>query len=368
MWIEPVKDRFRAVERYINPMTGKSVKVSVMIDKDTPAFRKRARTLLQTRIQEKLEDVDDSAMTLQKLVEKYLAGLKSDVQVSTLNRNKFACQTIIKTLGGDVLINKLTARYVLDRYAARECANATKNENLKRLKALLRWGYTHDYIEDVRWIDKLTPFKAPPHKAVIADKFLDANELRALLEAMTVPQWRLLTKFLALSGLRTGEALALEKSDVELEAGVIHVTKAYNSNQHVVSTAKSLCSIRDVYIQPELEAVIHEINQLMAETRLMYLLPKQKLFMFDKKGEHLQYPAYRKYLLETSAGIVSKHVTPHSMRHTHASIMMEQGVPIETISRRLGHVDSKITKDVYLHVTDKLREQDNKCIARTKVF
>ena len=368
MWIEPINGRFRAVERYTDPMTGKSAKVSTMMEKDTPAFRKRAQTLLQARIQEKLEDVGSSAMTLQKLVEKYLAGLKNDVQVSTLNRNKFACQTIIKTLGGDVLINKLTARYVLDRYAARECANATKNENLKRLKALLRWGYTHDYIEDVRWIDKLTPFKAPPHKAVIADKFLDADELRALLEAMAVPQWRLLTKFLALSGLRTGEALALEKSDVDLEAGVIHVTKAYNSNQHVVSTAKSLCSIRDVYIQPELEAVIHEINILMAETRLMYLLPKQKLFLFDKKGEHLQYPAYRKYMMETAAGIVNKHVTPHSMRHTHASIMMEQGVPIETISRRLGHVDSKITKDVYLHVTDKLREKDNKCIARTKVF
>lgn len=82
MWIEPIKDRFRAVERYIDPMTGKSMKVSVMIDKDTASFRKRAQALLQARIEEKLAESDNSAMTLQKLVEKYLAGLKSEVQTS----------------------------------------------------------------------------------------------------------------------------------------------------------------------------------------------------------------------------------------------------------------------------------------------
>ncbi|MBO5389282.1 MAG: tyrosine-type recombinase/integrase, partial [Lachnospiraceae bacterium] len=56
--------------------------------------------------------------------------------------------------------------------------------------------------------------------------------------------------------------------------------------------------------------------------------------------------------------VTTKKVTPHILRHTHASLLMSQGVNIDTISRRLGHEDSKITKEIYLHVTKLLIEKD----------
>ena len=47
------------------------------------------------------------------------------------------------------------------------------------------------------------------------------------------------------------------------------------------------------------------------------------------------------------------------MRHTHVALMAENGVSLDAISRRLGHENSKITKDIYFHVTKKMKEQDN---------
>lgn len=52
-----------------------------------------------------------------------------------------------------------------------------------------------------------------------------------------------------------------------------------------------------------------------------------------------------------------KLLSTHIFRHTHASKLAELGVPIELISKRLGHKDSAITRQIYLHVTKKTAER-----------
>ena len=202
----------------------------------------------------------------------------------------------------------------------------------------------------------------------IQDKYLEADELKALLQGMQYPVWRLLTEFMALSGLRCGEAIALQASDVDLANRVIHVTKTYDSDNKVLTSAKSLCSIRDVFVQDELKAVCCAIREEMLKIRLQNNLKKPEWFMFSKDGSHLKYFAYNKYLKETSLAIIGRSLTPHSLRHTHASLLLENGISIDTISRRLGHEDSQITKEIYLHVTNKLKNKDNRQIAQIHIL
>ena len=49
-------------------------------------------------------------------------------------------------------------------------------------------------------------------------------------------------------------------------------------------------------------------------------------------------------------------LTPHSLRHTHTSLLAEAGVALEQIMDRLGHSDDQITKNVYLHVTKEMKK------------
>ena len=48
--------------------------------------------------------------------------------------------------------------------------------------------------------------------------------------------------------------------------------------------------------------------------------------------------------------------------------MLEQGVDIDTISRRLGHANSKVTREIYLHITEKLKEKEYERIRSVKLI
>nr|WP_084552512.1 tyrosine-type recombinase/integrase [Bacillus cihuensis] len=62
-------------------------------------------------------------------------------------------------------------------------------------------------------------------------------------------------------------------------------------------------------------------------------------------------------------------LTPHSLRYTHTSLLAEAGVSLEQIMDRLGHSDDQITKNVYLHVTQKMnKEASHKFIQLMRSF
>ncbi|WP_334313871.1 tyrosine-type recombinase/integrase [Aquibacillus salsiterrae] len=50
-------------------------------------------------------------------------------------------------------------------------------------------------------------------------------------------------------------------------------------------------------------------------------------------------------------------LTPHSLRHTHTSILAAAGVQLENIKERLGHFDDEMVRKIYLHVTDPVKRE-----------
>ena len=54
---------------------------------------------------------------------------------------------------------------------------------------------------------------------------------------------------------------------------------------------------------------------------------------------------------------LSLEFTPHSLQHTHISLLAEACVALEQIMDRLGHSDDQITKNVYLHVTQEMKKE-----------
>ena len=368
MWVEEYKGRLRAVERYTDIMTGKQKRVFVYMEKDTPSSRKAATLALQARIDSASELLDKSTITLETASKQYLDALKQEVAVSTYSRNSYAMKTIMGILGKDTILTRLTASYVRQKYLAWKRSPDTKNESMKRFKAFIRWCYRNDMIESAEWLNKIEPFHSRPHKATIQNKYLEPSELEKLLEQCAVKKWNLLIQFMVMTGLRTGEAIALNKSDVDTKNLVIHVTKTYDSQNKAVVPAKSYCSIRDIHIQPDLLKIIHQINIEMLHTQLMNSIPKSKLFMHDDKGDYLSYFAFGKYLKENSMIAIGRSITPHTLRHTSASLMFQEGVPIDVIMRRLGHEDSRVTREIYVHITKAVQEKDNKILDGIKIM
>lgn len=372
MWCEQLKNgKVRYAERYEDYVTGKTKKVSIVMDKNTRQNRKLALQTLTAKIDSHLSAAYTSKKkySLRELIEAYRADQKQTVKQSTYTRNYFACNTLMDMLGEEVLIDRLTARYIRDKFLASGKKESTLNEHLARFRALIRWGYKNDFIADISFLEKVEPFKEKtPHKERIQDKYLESNELKTLLKNMNVPIWKMITEFLVLSGLRFGEAAALNRNDVDIENRLIHISKTYDTVNHIVSTPKTLCSCRDVYMQDELIDICRKLKVYMLKQRLEYGYRSSGLFLESPDGDFIHYYTYNKYLKTMTRKLLDKELTVHALRHTHASLLLENGTPIDTISRRLGHEDSKVTKEIYLHITEKLKEKDNEQIASVHIL
>ena len=367
MWVEKLDNgKYKYIERYEDYLTGKMRRVSVTLDKNTAAARKQAQAALTAKIEQALtKDVTvKKDITLCELVTEYRKSQKLTVKESTYSRNYHACNTLMKMLGENVLVDRLTARYVRDSFLSSGKENSTLNEHLTRFKALIRWGYKNDLLRDISYLDKIERFKDVPHKEKIQDKFLEASELKCLIENMTVEKWRNLTEFLSLSGLRFGEAAALEISDIDLKNRMIKVSKNYDMINNVTTSPKTGSSSREVYIQDE----FLELCKRLRYDALCQRMVNGCNLLFQDNGRHVAYYSYNAYLKENAIKYIGRAITPHTLRHTHASLLMEQGISIDVISRRLGHENSEITREIYLHVTKKLKEKENQQLARIRIL
>jgi len=369
MWVE-ILDSGKAKynERYKHPLTGEDKYKCVTLSKDTPANAKRATRILAERIDAAIKKalvVTPSHLTLKELVTKYRKAQKKTVKKQTYRRNYFTGNTLMKLLGEDVLVNKLTAAYVIEKFSESGKENASLNNLRIRFKALIRFGFQRDLINDITWLDKFIPFhEKVSKKKRIEDKFLEGEEADSLLKQMEKEEmytWMYLSHLMILTGWRSGEAIDVRNPNVHMNDRYVEIQNTFDPNNKTSDLVKSEDSIRQTYIQDELFTLMKKIQLFVKEEQFRCQYKNtEDLFFPSRTGEHLQYAAFNKYLKAAArrAGI-DKEVTTHVLRHTHCSLLAEAGVPLEIISRRLGHSDSDITKEIYLHVTKKMKEREN---------
>lgn len=363
MWITEKKTGKYYEERVTDPVTGWTRIISAKIRKDTTQGRKQAREKLLEKI---IEQKPVQRRKLSDLYEGYLAEQKITVRPQTYKRNEYVSHTMIATLG-DAYLDKLSAGYIRRKLIETGKSPDTLNEALRRLKAALRWGYHNNYFENRELIDGLVLFNnATPNRIKIENKYLEKEDLQTLLAAMNYTLWRYCCEFMALSGLRPGEALALDWDDIG-ESISVHKTLDPRTNT-VQMQPKTEASNRDVFIQPELESLIRKIKAYDLQLRMVLHSTTNAVFI-GQDGERAKYPALRKYLHQVAHDALGRDdVTPHIFRHTHTSLMAEQGVSLDVISRRLGHESSDITRSIYLHVTKKRKASDNAEISRVNLL
>lgn len=356
MWETEINGQKYYQERFTDPFTGKEHTLSVQIKKDTPSGRKNARARLMMKINDRAPTED---LKLSDLIEAFEHEKSLTVRDSTSMRYHFSLRLMLNILG-DIYVNNLTAGYVKKKLLDTGNSNDTLNGYLKRFKTLLRWAYRNDMLPDAGIIEKLTYFPSTSYRERIRDKYLETEELEILLDSMDNPRWKLLTEFLVLSGLRIGEALALNKNDIR--NGVIYIDKTMNLHKGTIGPAKTASSRREVFVQDELADCISRVREFMKTQRQVLGYSENIALFVAPTGKRCCYVSYYNYLDEKGKDVLHKKVTPHTLRHTHVSLMAAAGINLDIISRRLGHESSKITRAVYYHVTNKQKEKDRELI------
>lgn len=153
------------------------------------------------------------------------------------------------------------------------------------------------------------------------------------------------------AGLRRGEALALEYSDIDRKAKQIHVTKAveFIGNNPHIKPPKTQAGYRDVPLLDPLAAAIPE---------------KGKGLLFPREdGKPLTKTQYRKRWIGYCKAI-GHEITAHQLRHGYATILYEAGVPDKDAQELLGHSSIAVTRDVYTHIRQSQKAETVKKLER----
>lgn len=204
------------------------------------------------------------------------------------------------------------------------------------------------------------------------EKFLEKEDLISFLHTS---KWKGLERdfpiftMLAYTGMRAGELCALKWSDINLEDQTISITKTYynpvnNVLKYELLTPKTPGSKRVISIDKHLLDILESHRAIQNKIRMKHRdTYYDKDFVFAKmKSEYKGYPEYIKTIENRMERILkfaglNTALTPHSLRHTHTSLLAEAGVPLHEIMDRLGHKDDEITRKVYLHVTQAKKKE-----------
>ena len=203
-------------------------------------------------------------------------------------------------------------------------------------------------------------------------KFLEKEELNQFLNA--TKEYGLLLDYeifltLAYTGMRVGELLALKWKDLDVSQQTISITKTYfspknNTVEYKLLTPKTNKSWRTVDLDPIVIKALLDHKAVQNRIKMQHMdVYHDKDFIFAKIEKlHYGYPLSimqvenRMRRALRIAGLNTK-LTPHSLRHTHTSLLAAAGVGLEEIMERLGHADDAITRHIYLHITkDKKKE------------
>ena len=353
---------------FVEERTGKWRKVSVTLPKNTDKARRDAERILTEKVRRINADVRTDAVTFGDVAEAFQKARADVWKVETARRYAHSLKNLCGALGADTLANKLSARYVSEHVADYKQRAATRNEMLRTFKTVMRWAYRNDLVESVEWIQKLERFPEPTIREKNALKYLERDELARLLPELKIDLNRYLVEFLALSGLRIGEALALQTFDVDLSNRVIVVNKTMDLQTGTVMTgAKTYASNRDVFIQDELLDLCRRYRLFIGRMSLACGF-RSTFYFSDFDGKPLPYYRVNKYFKENTKRVLGRTLSMHSLRHTHASLMFEAGASLEAVSMRLGHSDSKITREVYLHITERKRDEYNEQIRKIQIL
>ena len=151
------------------------------------------------------------------------------------------------------------------------------------------------------------------------------------------------------TGLRLGELTALQWEDLNLTTGELRISKqaVVIGSEVVVTEPKTKAAVRTLLLPPKVLEVFREYRKRNVSR---WLFPSPK-----KEDSPLLPSVVRQRLHRLLDHAGCERMRFHDLRHTFATLALESGKDVKTLSSMLGHVSAATTLDIYTHITDDMR-------------
>lgn len=224
------------------------------------------------------------------------------------------------------------------------------SRTLARSLAAIRqfYNFLSDNLED-GIINPTEKIETPQVEKSLPD-FLTVNELDRLFNSISEEESyelrdKTIFELLYSSGLRISEAIDLKTSDVDFENSFITVI-GKGDRERLVPVGKEALRLLTKYIK---------------NSRPSILGTRESEFLFvSKKGSQLNRKSVWRLLKNYVAGTeISKNITPHTLRHSFATHLIENGADLRSVQELLGHMDISTTQ-IYTHMARKKLQEIHK--------
>lgn len=352
----------------VDSVTGKKVRTTITA---------RTKKEVQLKARQKQNEFEQKGGTVyqevkiiyfSELLDLWFEAYKLGKKPNTIRAfNNFAKNYILPRLG-NIRIDKITTvmlQTIVNDWARKAHQKKTSNDRTKGvckdypliftyIRKILKYGVSlgitkanpADNVEVPRppklESDKKLYFTDEELKTLLAYFEKNQNTYSELYDAT-------LCKLLLATGLRISEARALEWSDIDFTNRTISVNKTLN-NYDEVNEPKTKSSLRTIDID---NATVQMLMYYQKRQRIEAMkLGRTESIVFSNFTDRYitqQTLGYRLGRITKNAGLPN--VGFHAFRHTHASMLLNVGVPYKQIQLRLGHASLQMTMDIYAHLS-----------------
>lgn len=343
-----------------NPSTGKRQNTTIGTYRTKREAEQVERDALTK--QQRGTFVDPKKTTVAELLETWLGTKAGAVSSNSLKDYEITIRRHVKPALGDVKVQRLTPAQVQAQVTAwrdaglqaRTIARCHSVLN-QALAQAVEWGIVTRNVCSV--VKRPSIGKRP---ATVWSR----DEWCAFLQLAKGDTLAPLWYFLAVEGMRRGEALGLRWSDVNWERGTVHIAQSVVPDRNdrgravIQSRAKTAAGSRSVRLTTETIAALkeHRDRQAFQRQSVGDRWQDHGLIVCTSTGTPINpNNVTRSYdRLVMLSGV--PRIRVHDMRHTAATMLLRAGVPAKIVSERLGHATIAITLDTYSHVLPDMQD------------
>jgi len=189
---------------------------------------------------------------------------------------------------------------------------------------------------------------------------LTSDEVPDFLEAIEVSPYRTLFYVSLFTGLRRSELLGLQWGDLTLELASLSVARTLHqldSGEYVIRPPKTKKSKRVVDLSPNVALLLRQHRKEQEAQRALVGKPlREDDWVFAHPDGNPLRPGTVSHAFSklSHKGVIPK-LRLHDLRHSHATLLLEDGMDINAVKQRLGHSSAAFTLDTYGHVTPRMQ-------------
>lgn len=284
-------------------------------------------------------------ITLKEYASQYIKYRSTELSQNTIDSYNNVLNKHIYPVLGEILIAEVDTAKIKYLLTGSKSGARTKVLIYIVLNMIFKEALIEDLV-DINPIDKIRKPKYNPLKKEIipTDIFWEiydhANE-----------EMKIILYLAWCTGLRVGEITGLQHKDISNNLIKVRRSIADTTEGLLITNTKSINSYRELPIPDNLSVMLKEINNT-------------SMFLFPSNNGTIRTPESISKAFSRLCKQLGYDYRFHIIRHTHATLLAENGISPKGIQARLGHHSAKFSLDIYTHITD----NSQKGIAELKVF